>query len=81
MQCDWVKLALVQVDHWQLIGLVRGSQRSSEGKLELIPEPLSWGSGIGTRIDWTGVIFLEVVTVGKRLETHVEISLGGAVPD
>lgn len=80
MQSDWVKLALVQVHHWQLIGLVSGSQRGSQGKLELVPEPFSWGSSIGTRIDRTGVIFLEGITVGERLKTHMEISLEKTVP-
>lgn len=80
MEGDRVELALVQVDHWQLVGLVRGSQRSSQGKLEFVPEPLSWGSDIGTGIDRTGVIFLEVRTVGERLETHKEIRYDNTVP-
>lgn len=79
MKSDGVELALVQVDHWQLVGLVRGSQRSSQGKLELVPEPLGWGSGIGTRINRTGV-FLEGVVVRERLETHKKISLKKTVP-
>lgn len=69
MKGDRVELALVQVDHRQLVGLVRGSQRSSQGKLELVPESLGWGSDIGIGIDRTGV------TVGKRLKTHKEVSL------
>lgn len=40
LESDGVKLALVQVDHGQLTGLVRRSQRSSKGKLELTPESL-----------------------------------------
>lgn len=72
---DGVELALIQVDHWQLVGLVRGSQRSSQGKLELVPEPLSWGAGVGTRVDWTGVIFLERIAIRERLEAHKEVCL------
>lgn len=80
MESDGVELALVQVDHWQLIVLVRGSQRSSQGKLELVPEPLGWGSGIGTGIDRTGVVFLEGIAVRECLETCKEISLENTVP-
>lgn len=46
MESDGVELALVQVDRRQLVGLVRGSQWTPQGKLELVPEPLGWGAGV-----------------------------------
>lgn len=75
MESDGVELALVQVDHRQLVDLVRRGQRSAQGKLELVPEPLRWGAGVGTGVDRTGVIFLEGIAVRERLETHKEIRL------
>lgn len=75
MESDGVELALVQVDRRQLVGLVRGSQRTPQGKLELVPEPLGWGAGVGTGVDRTGVLFLEGIAIGERLETHKAICL------
>lgn len=75
MESDGVKLALVQVDHRQLVGLVRGSQRSSQGELELIPEPLCRGAGIGARVDRAGLILRKGIAVGKWLKTHKEMCL------
>lgn len=67
---DGVELTLVQVDHGQLIGLVRRRHRSSKGKLELTPEPLRWGASVGSRVDGTGLLLGEGITVGKRLKIH-----------
>lgn len=75
MESDGVKLALVQVDHRQLVGFVRGSQGSSQGELELIPEPLCWRSGVGARIDRAGLILWKGTAVGKWLKTHKEMCL------
>lgn len=76
VESDGVELALVQVDHGQLIGLVRWSQGSSQGKLELIPKPLWWGAGVGARVDRAGLLLRKGVAVGKclkRTKTHKEI--------
>lgn len=70
IQSDGVELALVQVDHRQLIGLVRRGHWGSQGKLKLIPEPLWWGASVGAGVDWAGLLLRERVAVWKSLETH-----------
>lgn len=37
LQCNWVKLALVEVDHGDFCRLVLGSLWGTENKLEIIP--------------------------------------------
>lgn len=69
LESDGVELALVQVDHGQLTGLVRRSQGSSQGKLELTPESLRWGAGVGARVDWAGLLLREGIAVGEILKT------------
>lgn len=69
MKSDGVELALVQVDHWQLVGFVRRSQGSSQAKLELTPESLWRGTSVGGRVDWAGLIIREGIAVGKSLKS------------
>lgn len=72
LESDGVELSLVQVDHGQLAGLVRGSWGRSQGELELIPESLSWGSCVGARVVRAGVIIREGIAVGKSLTQKQE---------
>lgn len=67
VECDGVKLALVQIHHRQLTGLVNRSCGSAEGKLEVAPGSLRRGAGVGAGVDWAGMVFREGITVGKRL--------------
>lgn len=79
VESNRVELALVQVDHGQLVGLVRRSQGSSEGKLELIPESLWWGAGVGAGVDRAGLVLGEGIAVGKSLKStkrHLLIKQG-----
>lgn len=69
LESDGVELALVQVDHGQLTGLVRSSQRGSQGELELIPESLWWGAGVGARVHGAGLVLGEGIAVGKSLKS------------
>lgn len=68
LESDGVELALVQVDHGKLTGLVRRSQGSSQGKLELIPESLWWGASVGARVDRARLVLREGIAVGKSLK-------------
>lgn len=67
LEGDGVELSLVQVDHGQLAGLVWGSWGSSQGELELTPESLCWGGGVGAGVVRAGVIIREGIAVGKSL--------------
>ena len=67
MQSDGVELALVQVDQGQLVGLVRGSQWGSQGKLELCPESLQWGVRVRAGVDRAGLLLWKGVAVVKSL--------------
>lgn len=69
LQGDRVELALVQVDHGQLAGLVGRRQRSSKGELELIPESLRWGAGVRVGVDRAVLVFREGVAIGQSLES------------
>lgn len=68
LQSDGVELAFVQVNHGQLTGLVGRSHRSSQGKLELIPESLWWRAGVGARVDRAGLVIREGIAIGKSLK-------------
>ena len=75
MESDGVKLALVQVDHGQLIGLVRRSHGSSQGELELVPESLWRGAGVGARVDRARVVLREGVAVGESLKGKTQMDI------
>ncbi|TNN53458.1 hypothetical protein EYF80_036368 [Liparis tanakae] len=66
LQRDGVELAFVQVHHGQLAGLVGGGQRSAQGELELVPEPLCRRrGGIGARVHRAGLVVGEGVAVSE----------------
>lgn len=67
LEGDRVELALVQVDHGQLVGFVRCCRGSSQWKLELTPDSLWWRIGVGAWVDGAGLVLGEGVTVGKIL--------------
>lgn len=67
LESDGVELSLVQVDHGQLTGLVRGSRGSSQGKLEVVPESLWRGAGVGAGVDGAVLFLREGIAVGKSL--------------
>lgn len=75
MESDGVKLSLVQVDHGKLIGLVRRSQGSSQGELELVPESLWRGAGVGAGVDRAGVVLGEVIAVGESLKGKTQMDI------
>lgn len=75
MESDGVKLSLVQVDHGQLIGLIRRSQGSSQGELEIVPESLRGGTGIGAGVDRAGVVLGEVIAVGESLKGQTQMDI------
>lgn len=69
LESDGVELALVQVDHGQLIGLICRSKGSSQGKLKVTPESLWWGAGVGARVHRAGLVLGKGIAVGKGLKS------------